>query len=1046
MNRLPSFSVILVFVVLIVAGAGMAPLLNIQYEPSHKQSRLSVSFSWPDASAKLVEMEVTSKIEGLAASIKGVEKVSSVSKKEKGSVDIVFKKNTNMESARFELATLIRQTYRGFPEGVTYPAISTSSTGREAKSILTFTVNADIPTQEIETYCQDNIVKVLGLIDGVNSVELTGATPFFRELAYDPQVLDAYGVSISEVMEVIRSAMGDAQIVGSVSNVGILLTNDIDPERIEEIPIKSVNGRVIRVGDIATMSYKEKEPTMYSRINGLNTINISIYPEPYVNTIEVCDRVKAKVNELSLKFPDKFAVIIAHDTSIELQNEIDKIVVRTVLSLIILLLFVLAVSRSFKYLAAISIALAANIFIAFIFYVLFDLEIQLYSMAGITVSLGIIIDTSIVMVAHYGYYKNRKAFLAILGAQLTSIGALAIVFFLPDEVKANLVDFAAVIIINLSISLIVSYLLIPALVDTMHVSERQSLSGLKNKRGIIKFNRLYGRFIMFGKRHKWATFVIVVLLFGLPVDKLPTKMEYEKGTDSTFVDIYNKTFGSQFYVSNMKDIVEKSLGGTMRLFNKRSAGAGFGGNRAPARPVLSISASLPDGCTIGQLNEIVMSMENYLSQFDEIERFTTQITSYKNASIEVRFNKDIENSYIPLMIKSEVIAKANDFGGANWSIRGLDDQMFNNVIGNSYKNQQITLTGYNYDELYRYCQILAQSLSNNGRVREPGIYGKVGWGNSLSMYEYVIDYDRHKLASYNLSLRDAFSTLSEQLYSQTAGVYYDANGNKMDVVLSSKNKDVFDVWNLKNEYIAVGDKQLRFSDIGQITKVSSGNDIYREDQQYRLVVAYDYIGTTEQANRLQKREVKKMNEQILPIGYKAEGSADRGWGDRAGLKQFAMIMLVVAIIYFVCAVLFESLILPLVIIGLIPVSIIGVYVIFAITGCRFDQGGFASLVMLAGIVVNAGIYIVNEYRVQMSEKKYRGLNLYIRAFNHKIIPILLTVLSTVLGLIPFLMDGPSEAFWFAFAIGTMGGLLFSLVALVIIMPIWTPLLRKGERI
>ena len=211
-------------------------------------------------------------------------------------------------------------------------------------------------------------------------------------------------------------------------------------------------------------------------------------------------------------------------------------------------------------------------------------------------------------------------------------------------------------------------------------------------------------------------------------------------------------------------------------------------------------------------------------------------------------------------------------------------------------------------------------------------------------------------------------------------------------------------------------------------------------------MAYDYIGTTEQANRLQKREVKKMNEQILPIGYKAEGSANGGWGDRAGLKQFAMIMLVVAIIYFVCAVLFESLILPLVIIGLIPVSIIGVYVIFAITGCRFDQGGFASLVMLAGIVVNAGIYIVNEYRVQMSEKKYRGLNLYIRAFNHKIIPILLTVLSTVLGLIPFLMDGPSEAFWFAFAIGTMGGLLFSLVALVIIMPIWTPLLRKGERI
>ncbi|MBR5856067.1 MAG: efflux RND transporter permease subunit [Bacteroidales bacterium] len=1008
MKRLPSFSVILVFVVLIVMGAGVTPLLNIQYQPTKKQNNLSVSFNWPDASAKLVEMEVTSKIEGLAASIKGVEGVSSVSKKERGNVDITFKKNTNMESARFELATLIRQIYKGLPDGVSYPSISATSSGASTQSILTFTVNADIPTQQIETYCNDHIVKAIGLIEGVSNVELTGATPFYRELSFDPQQLASYGVSGADVAGAISSAFAQAKIVGSIDNVGILLDNDIDATQLEQIPIKSVNGRVVRVGDVAKMEFKEKVPTIYKRINGLNTINISIYPEMYVNTIDVCERVKAKMMELSTKFPDKFAVIVAYDSSIDLKEEINKIVVRTVLSLIILLLFVLIVSRSFKYLAAISIALAANIFIAFLFYVFLDLEIHLYSMAGITVSLGIIIDTSIVMVAHYGYYKNRKAFLAILGAQLTSIGALSIVFLLPDDLKANLVDFAAVIIINLAISLITSYLLIPALVDTMHVSERQSLSGLKNKRAIIKFNRMYGKFILFGKKYKWATFVIVILLFGLPVQKLPTRMDYSKGADSTLVNIYNKTLGSQFYVSNMKDVVEKCLGGTMRIFNKRSASSGLG--RSPARPVLSIKSSLPDGCTIGQLNEIVLGMENYLSQFAEIDMFNTSITSYKNASIDVYFKKDIENSYIPLMIKSEIIAKASDFGGANWSITGLDDQMFNNHIGNGYKNQRIQLYGYNYDELYKYCQILAENLSKNGRVREPGIYGQVGWGASLSMSEYVIDYDRHKLASYELSLRDAFNTLKEQLYSTQVASYYDENGNKMDIQLASKNRDVFDVWNLKNEYIAVGTKQLRFSDIGKISKVNSGNDIYRENQQYTLVVAYDYVGTTEQARRLQKREVKKMNEEILPIGYKAKGSEDGGWGGRAGLKQVSLMLLVITVIYFVCAVLFESLLLPLVIIGLIPVSIIGVFIIFAITGCRFDQGGFASLVMLAGIVVNAGIYIVNEYRGQMEEKKYRGANLYIRAFNHKIIPILLTVLSTVLGLIPFLMDGPGEAF------------------------------------
>ena len=142
--------------------------------------------------------------------------------------------------------------------------------------------------------------------------------------------------------------------------------------------------------------------------------------------------------------------------------------------------------------------------------------------------------------------------------------------------------------------------------------------------------------------------------------------------------------------------------------------------------------------------------------------------------------------------------------------------------------------------------------------------------------------------------------------------------------------------------------------------------------------------------------------------------------------------------------LFESLVYPLLIIGLIPISFIGVFLIFAITGFRFDQGGFASLVMLSGISVNAGIYLINEYTRQARLKKYRGCKLYIRAFNHRIIPILLTVLSTILGLIPFLTEGDKDVFWFAFALGTMGGLLFSIVALVVFMPVWMPMRQRGK--
>ena len=150
------------------------------------------------------------------------------------------------------------------------------------------------------------------------------------------------------------------------------------------------------------------------------------------------------------------------------------------------------------------------------------------------------------------------------------------------------------------------------------------------------------------------------------------------------------------------------------------------------------------------------------------------------------------------------------------------------------------------------------------------------------------------------------------------------------------------------------------------------------------------------------------------------------------------------IIFFTCSILFESLRQPLVIISLIPISFIGTFLTFYFSGVNFGTGGFASLVLLSGLVVNAAIYVINEYNGFVNRNlgrlnRINPVRLYVKAYNHKIIAVLLTIISTVLGLIPFLIDGPkAEEFWFSFAIGTIGGLLFSIIALVFFMPILMP--------
>jgi len=134
----------------------------------------------------------------------------------------------------------------------------------------------------------------------------------------------------------------------------------------------------------------------------------------------------------------------------------------------------------------------------------------------------------------------------------------------------------------------------------------------------------------------------------------------------------------------------------------------------------------------------------------------------------------------------------------------------------------------------------------------------------------------------------------------------------------------------------------------------------------------------------------------------------------------------------------ESLKQPLAIISMIPISFIGVFLTFYLFDFNFDQGGYASFILLSGISVNAALYIINDYNNLRNQYKNRNIQLlYFKAFNYKIIPIILTISSTIAGLIPFVWSGQNEAFWFSFAVGSIGGLLFSLIGIIVYLPLFS---------
>lgn len=1039
-RKLSSFSVLLIMGALMVIGLGVIPLLSIQYTPLQKSSSINVAYSWQNASARIIEQEVTSKIESALATINGVLTINSISRKNGGNVKVSFKKGIPPEVARFEVASQIRQLYPSLPDGVSYPNIPLSVQGSQSKSILTYQINADLPANQIEQYINSSVLIPISQIDGVNDVRLSGATPYEYRIKFDPEMARIYGISGDDVATAVNSSFRE-DVIGNVSlddmpQSILVKISGVKDENISSIPIKKTDDKIVYLSDIATVEYKEAEPLYYHRINGLNTINLTIYAEDGANILVVSSAVKERMIQLEELFPAGISARLSSDASVYIKDELHKIYVRTGLSLLILLIFVYVSSRKIKYLLIIFTTLIANLLVAAIFYKLLDLQIHLYSLAGVTVSLGIIIDTSIIMTDHYSYYRDKRVFTAILGALLTTIASLSIIFFLPDVQKENLVDFAMVIIINLTVSMIVSLLFIPSLLEKLRVKQG-SITSLKirSRRRVVIFDRIYVRFINWGRKHRWIYIIILVLGFGIPIHLMPSKLTKINEEPSRFVKLYDKVVGGDFYQSN-RQIFEKLLGGSLRLFSNSTGSSSY--YREPERLRLTINAGMPEGCTVHQLNEVVRYMENYLSQFDEIDMFETNVNSYNNSSIYVTFKPESEKTGFPIMLKNDVIQAAMNYGGATWQVYGIDLNGFSNDISRGYKSHRITLTGYNYDMLLKYAEDLVDSLLLNRRVSEPAIMGEVS--RTMPENEYYIQYDKHKISSSDIVLNEYYNYLSQQLFNRSMPPIF--INNRMEYVsLESSQKDIFDLWHVKNDMIDIDSTKIKLVDIGSIDKRLSGINIIKNNQSYQLTVAFDFIGSYELAQRVINNNLDRLNDSTLPMGYKAELSV-YGLSAKDKTQQVWLILLIIAIIYFICAILFESLLKPLVIILMIPVSFIGVFLTFGLLDVKFDQGGFASFVLLCGITVNAGIYLINEYNVISRNSRRPSLNNYIKAYNRKITPIMLTIISTIIGLVPFLYDGKDDVFWYAFAMGAMGGMVMSIIALVVYMPIFMTLNRK----
>lgn len=603
MNNVRTFSpftLIVAFVCLSLVGFVLVPLLPVKLAPSRNLPGLTVSYSMPGNSSRVIETEVTSRIEAMLSRVKGVRGVNSESDNGNGSVTLQLDKHADMDAVRFEVSTIIRQIWPQLPEGVSYPQIHARRSDENAsRPFMTYTLNAPATPILIQRYAEETIKPVLGQLKGIYKVDLTGATPMEWQLEYDNVQLEQLGITLTHIQAAIsahyeKEFMGVCTIETAADGkewIRLVRTSTDENTvfRPSEIYLTTPEGTVVALDKLVKVTHVEAAPSSYYRINGLNSVYMNLTAEEDANQLQLSNEVKKAMNRLQDQMPAGYEVHINYDATEHISKELDTIYFRTALTVLILLVFVAIITWNLRYLLLIVLSLTANLAVAVIFYYVFGLEMQLYSLAGITISLNLVIDNTIVMTDHILHRRNLKAFVSILAATLTTIGALVIIFFLDEKIRLNLQDFAAVVIINLAVSLFVALFLVPALIEKIGLQQKVGKKRRWVKRMGVRFSHFYAWLIGGLCRFRVAACILLLLGFGLPVFLLPEKLEGE-GKWETF---YNKLFDNETYKEKVKPITDVVFGGSLRLFvDKVYEGSYFGRNENET--VLSVYKNLPN--------------------------------------------------------------------------------------------------------------------------------------------------------------------------------------------------------------------------------------------------------------------------------------------------------------------------------------------------------------------------------------------------------------------------------------------------------------------
>jgi len=1019
-----------------VALLGVAAWRNIPIEllPDTELPQLTVTADWQGASPEAMEAFVTAPMESAIQQVRGVEKITSTSQERFGSanasITVEFERDTDMDFARLDLSERLTVLEDDLPAGVRPPRVTPyipDEFADQSKPFLRYEVTGPYTQEALRTHVDDHIVPELLLLEGVATVQVQGGRDRLLQIELDERKISALGLNSWYVRQRI-SEMEYVAEAGAVEMDGLLRTVAIrhstkSAQEIRRVPLLTDRGRIVRVEDIASVHDTYEDPTALNRIDAQPSISFRVYKEIGINTVEVADRVKERLEEIENIHPTGVRLILEDDESEDIKSQLQDLRIRALIAAVVIFVVLLLFLRSFRSAAIVFATIAFSILIALNLIYFGGFTLNVLTLMGLAMGFGLIVDNAIVVLENI-YRKRQKGLegaaaaetgarevvLPILAATMTTIIVFIPFVYLQGELRVYYVPLAVVVGMSLLASLFVAFSFIPGLASKVltgtkvarlpgDASEGVSDSSSPESTRLGATPPIYVRFYS------------AVLGFTLKLTKKRHWPVYPLIT----VGLALVAFGASWYVFD-------------KYVNRGIVWGRWGGSDT----YIDIQIRLPRGAELERVDELARFFEDKLKELPEVEQFTTYVQP-EYGRLRVTFPDSLENTMVPVAIKEQLLAYSYLFGGAEVRVYGYGPSFYGG--GGGAPNYTIRVLGYNYEKVRQIAEDLGRRLERFSRVREVDV-------NSMGYYvptrdkvtEFALSIDRQRLGLHGISVRDVVYEVFSAVPGQTGASPIRIGGEEVDFEVKLEGYEEFDVQQLKDLMVtSQSGEGVRLGELATIEERQVLNRVVREDQQYQRNVSYEFRGPSKLGDRVQEAVI---NATQVPDGYKIEGRDAFRWEWEEEKQIYGVLAVSLVLVFMVTAALFESLRQPLCVLLTVPMALIGVFLMFFYTDASFTREAYIGVIMMGGIVVNNAILLVDHVNHLRRKEGLPLAEATLRGTLERVRPILMTSTTTIFGLLPLVLfsEYADANIWNALGYALIGGLASSTILVLTVTP------------